>query len=232
MATKGRQEGFDNSSDSTTGGAGYAPLQPTSLVEKVADLVKQRVLDGVVKEGDKVNIDSLARELSVSAVPVREALARLGAIGLLKFVPNKGYTVAPRLSGEERRRLFEARTLIERAAVSLAVRHATPEQIDQLCQLNTRIGKLSSKRRESVQQQFLFLNHEFHRTLLQMTGNEYLEKAYESLSFDLLMTRDDAERVVDYGKLHSEHAQIIEMIRAKDVSGLDRLLHDHIMGNI
>jgi DNA-binding transcriptional regulator YhcF (GntR family) len=73
-----------------------------SLVDRIAEQVTTQIFDGALRAGDSVNIDALARAAQVSSVPVREALARLSATGLLVFTPNRGYSVAPLLTPEQR----------------------------------------------------------------------------------------------------------------------------------
>ena len=57
------------------------------LLEQVYELLKEQIIDRVYGPGDKLNIDAIAREMKVSSTPVREALARLVAEGLVAAVP-------------------------------------------------------------------------------------------------------------------------------------------------
>lgn len=73
--------------------------KPTSnLADSAFDSLKQRIVDGSYSPNQKLVISSLAREFSVSTIPVREALAKLNAVNLVIYVPNQGYRVAPRIS--------------------------------------------------------------------------------------------------------------------------------------
>jgi DNA-binding GntR family transcriptional regulator len=82
------------------------PLLAVSLVEMIAADLQTKIIDEEFRAGDRLVIDSIARLYNVSLVPVREALVRLHTQGLLTFVPNVGYRIAPALSAEDLDKLF------------------------------------------------------------------------------------------------------------------------------
>jgi GntR family transcriptional repressor for pyruvate dehydrogenase complex len=147
-------------------------------------------------------------------------------MGLLQFAPNRGYRVVPRLKPETRAELFEAREMLERAAAPLATAKRTEAQLAKLRSLNTEMRALGRKKRPD-QESFFLLNHQFHRLYVQMTGNSFLERMFESLSFDLLLSRETTE-VVDIARLSEEHDQIIAAIEKRDAPLLDVTLMKHI----
>lgn len=204
----------------------------TSLVDRVAEQVTTILLDGQLRPGDAININALAKTAGVSVVPVREALARLGAVGLLRFVPNHGYSVAPQLTPERRTALFEAREAIEAAAAPLAIKRRTTAQINILKKINTAIRHIPTSSLGNHQREFFRLNNAFHVCYLEMTHNEYLERAYRALAFDMLMSRDDDARHINYLRLADEHNGIIDALRLRDVSMLTDLVTRHIRQSI
>src|SRR5918998_3634571 len=100
-----------------------------------ADLVHEelraRLLRGDLRPGDKVPIATLARELGVSAIPVREGVKRLEAEGLLSFETHKG-AVVPRLDAAAIEETFAIRAELEGLAVRRAAATLTPERLDEL----------------------------------------------------------------------------------------------------
>jgi DNA-binding GntR family transcriptional regulator len=100
-----------------------------------ADLVHEelraRLLRGDLQPGDRVPIATLARELGVSAIPVREGVKRLEAEGLLAFETHKG-AVVPRLDAAAIEETFAIRAELEGLAVRRAAEAMTPERLEEL----------------------------------------------------------------------------------------------------
>jgi DNA-binding GntR family transcriptional regulator len=90
------------------------------------------LMDGKLEPGTPVSIDGMARDLGVSPTPIREALARLEATGMVARIALKGYRVAPLFMTEELGKLMEARRVIETANASMACSNATPELCTEL----------------------------------------------------------------------------------------------------
>nr|WP_238432735.1 GntR family transcriptional regulator [Micromonospora tarensis] len=103
------------------------PARRLTLAEDVYESIKTLVMDHILPPGERVNIDALARELDVSPTPVREALARLEADGLVRKRPLSGYTTTPLLTRAEFDDLFEVRQLLEGATAGRAAAHASAE---------------------------------------------------------------------------------------------------------
>ena len=74
---------------------GRSPTKTLTKQERVYRAIRERILSGAYPPGYRVVIDALATELGVSALPVREAIRRLEAEGLVVFRPNAGAHVAP-----------------------------------------------------------------------------------------------------------------------------------------
>jgi DNA-binding GntR family transcriptional regulator len=199
----------------------------TSLVDRVAGQVTAMIRRGELQPDAQVNINALAKRWSISLVPIREALARLSATGLLQFVPNRGYRVAPRLTKEERLALFEAREFLEVTAAKLAAKHRTDAQIDALKQLNEKMRALPSKSTEASSYAFFTLNDEFHKSYVRMSSNAYLIKWFEALSFDALVSRETGTEF-DIERLVGEHEQIIHAIAERKAATIRDLLKKHI----
>jgi len=199
----------------------------TSLVDRVAERVIGLIRRGELQPGAQVNINSLAKQWSISLVPIREALARLSATGLLQFIPNRGYRVSPRLTPEERASLFEVRELIELAAARVATTARTDEQISVLIKLNEQMRHLVEVDTNTRSYDFFTLNDEFHKAYVRMSANPYLIKWFDALSFDALISREvDAQ--FDIQRLVEEHDAIIRALQSRKAPKLRDLLRRHI----
>ena len=100
-----------------------------SLVDLAHDELHRLITDGGLGDGERIVIDQFAKILGTSLIPVREALARLHAEGLVTFERNKGYRVALRPTHDQLRQLFEARLVIETSARRSQSSTATAERL-------------------------------------------------------------------------------------------------------
>lgn len=89
------------------------PAENAALVDHVHLAIFHAIADLALSPGARVNIDEVARELGVSATPVREALARLAAEQLVRRRPRAGYVTVPLMSGDELAQLFALRLALE-----------------------------------------------------------------------------------------------------------------------
>ena len=96
--------------------------------------LRHAISSGALKPGDQVRQESLAAELSLSIVPVREALKVLQTEGQLTYRPNKGFVVS-KLSREELEEAYRIRGLLEDEAVRVGVPLLTTEDLELLAQL-------------------------------------------------------------------------------------------------
>jgi DNA-binding GntR family transcriptional regulator len=100
-----------------------AARQP--LVDDVYDVLVDMLMNHTLSPGARLNIDALARTLGVSPTPVREALARAEATGLVVKERNRGYAVAPLIGLDELHALMDFRLLVEPHAAGQAACPAT-----------------------------------------------------------------------------------------------------------
>ena len=93
--------------------AGMAsPLKGRTLAGRIADLLREEILDGAHPPGGPLRQDALAALYGVSRIPVREALLQLEGEGLVRIEPHRGAIVAP-LSAEEIADVFDLRLMLE-----------------------------------------------------------------------------------------------------------------------
>lgn len=101
-------------------------LEKKALPERIADVMRSRIIAGSLAPDMSIRQDLLAAELGVSKIPVREALARLEQDGLIVSQTNRGFFVAP-LSAEDAYDVFALRLKIEPDAVAYGCERAGPE---------------------------------------------------------------------------------------------------------
>jgi DNA-binding GntR family transcriptional regulator len=197
------------------------PLAYATKAEAVYDEIRRRILSGVLEPAAHLNQDALAPELGVSVTPVREALRRLEAEGLVRFQAHKTVVVAP-LSREELSEIYDLRLRLDPYAASLATTNASAEEIGEIDRLAR--APVSDDPAEQVA-----LNHAFHRAIYVRSGNALLADI-----LDRLWERTDRYRIMlltrDVNVLSAvrEHVQISEAMRARQPRTVARLTRAHI----
>lgn len=184
-----------------------------SKAQRAYDTIKQRIVDGTYGPGVRLVLDQLARDLSVSPVPIREAVRRLEAEGWVVFQHNVGAQVASIDLGQYSDAM-ETLALLEGYATASATPH-----ID--AALLAGAGHINDQMRESLAAfdplGFTQRNHEFHVLLCSRCPNAHLrallERQWQRMNhlrrstFSLVPGR--AQESVD------EHATLLEMIRSR-----------------
>jgi DNA-binding GntR family transcriptional regulator len=92
----------------------------STKASRLVDRIRESILSGELRPGTKINLDNLRREFKVSLSPLREALARLIAVGLVELHNNRGYTVAP-VSLANLAEITRLRVEFEKLALSSAI---------------------------------------------------------------------------------------------------------------
>ena len=144
--------------------------------ERVYAFVKAAILDRVYPGGELLTEGQLSEAVGVSRTPVREALLRLEASGLVKLYPKKGALVLPVLP-QEINDVLEARELIETHAAA----KVWPRRKELIAALEPRIREMRVHRRANDAKKFLEADRAFHEAIVEAAGNEILAKLYDSL---------------------------------------------------
>ncbi|MFS2316811.1 GntR family transcriptional regulator [Maricaulis sp. D1M11] len=106
------------------------PVQKTTIVDTLAQKLRDRILHNEIEAGTQLRQEALAEAFGVSRMPVREALRQLESEGLVIFHPHRGAVVSA-MSVDEATELFDLRQLVEPHLFHHACLNATPEQIVQ-----------------------------------------------------------------------------------------------------
>ena len=104
---------------------------PDSLTERVYRQLRSALITGEIPPGSRLVESTLAREMSVSRTPAREALHKLALEGLLYSIPRAGYIVAE-MSDYDIQDLFKTRMAIEQLVARWAQENITPEELQTL----------------------------------------------------------------------------------------------------
>lgn len=218
--------GFDQEGGKMAGKAGAKGI---SKSERVYRSLHEGILSGQFSPGYRLVLDRIAREMGVSPVPVREAVRRLEAEGLVEFQRNVGAIVSG-VDTKDYAVTMETMAVLEGYATALAIPHLTEEDLAEAEELNEQMREML---RDSFDpRQFTTLNNRFHRILTAKTPNhrlfDLLEREWERIT----IIRRSAFAFDPRYSMRSvnEHAQIVELIRDGAPSmDVELLVREHKM---
>ena len=205
------------------------------LRDEVYDYIVDLLLGGDLEPGSALNIGSLSRQLEVSPTPIREALVQLEHTGLVKRVALKGYRVAPPLSREQMQELFEARAIVEVAAVERAgtqlptLLPALTDAQEQHRLAAAVFETMNPEERAAGYRRYFEADWHFHETILANCGNRYLSQMAQSTSTHSHRMRQSASHGSnDTALAVSEHQAVLDCLQQGDVPGAAKAMSTHI----
>jgi DNA-binding GntR family transcriptional regulator len=193
--------------------------------ERTYTVLRDRIHAGAFAPRARLNIDALARELGVSAIPVREALRRLEAEGWVKFQPNVGAIVAP-VDATAWEQQMVAVAILEGAATADAAAHLGPADLIEIKGLAAEMERVAA---EGDPAAFSRLNRHLHAVIIGHCANEYLVELLEQTNRRLDRIRDTMFAYLpDRAKAATgEHARLIELIESGDGAEIERYARWH-----
>jgi len=201
------------------------------LTDVVFERLRDAILDGRLKAGQWLRQETLAQELGVSQMPVREALKRLVAEGLAVRIPYKGVKVVE-FSPEDIVDICTVRLVLEGLAVRLATPLITAKELERLKENLREAERLTGQDQMARRRQ---LNAEFHLSICQASGRQYLVRLLEMLwkwfpsvvlyegtfrQKELLLARADREM--------GEHRAILKALERQDAQQAEEETRRHI----
>ncbi|MDR1634210.1 MAG: GntR family transcriptional regulator [Bifidobacteriaceae bacterium] len=212
--------------------AGAIPVVRRQVLgDGVFDAIRGLLLNGNLQAGDRISVDGLARQFGVSPTPVREALARIEASGLVVREPMRGYKVAPAMSRTDLEELMDARILIEPYNAEVACRLG-PEGL--VRDLEAVLGVMANAPLGPGFEQyrvFLESDQNFHKLIGRAAGNAYLARAVEGFGGHLRrFSLFGVNGVADALTALAEHRLILEAMKQRRPEEAASAMRDHLKG--
>jgi DNA-binding GntR family transcriptional regulator len=211
-----------------------------ALVDKLAATIQARVLSGELASGTRLRQEALAEEFGVSRTPVREALRKLQASGLVELRPNRGALVRG-LSAREIRDAYEVRAELEGLAAELAAVRIRQEQLDRLREAQALFGDAlehtvraradSHEPRDEEIARWGRANDLFHQVIQEAAGNDVLVRTlghlHRSFPRDLsrIVLRESTALLRDNVQ---EHAAVLAALERGDAATARELMARHV----
>ena len=207
-----------------------SPSWPTgSAAQRAYDFAKWAILTAVYEAGDVITEGGLAREIGVSRTPVREALLRLEAEGLVRLYPKKGAIVSS-FTIQEAEDVLEARVMVENFTAS----RTFVNRVALLAELEPVHEEMKRKRRERDTAGFTDCDRVFHELIVDAAGNSVLSSIYRMLrerqtlfTSVIVRGRDDLMQ-----EAIEEHDKVIAALRGDDERDFRQVVNDHLQWSI
>lgn len=199
-------------------------------VDEVFEAIREAILQHVFEPGQRLVVEELAEKLGVSLTPVRSAMQMLTSEGLVETRPRSGTFVA-HLSARDLEETFEIRLALELLAVELAAQSIQPEQLQRLRELLAQLPAFAQQ--EDGRRQHDEANQEFHRVLIEASGNRRLAEIYKSLNAHIQIARIHAARADWRERLRDEqqeHERIVAALEKRDAAAASEAMRRHIEG--
>lgn len=196
------------------------------LRDEVFNTLREKILKGVYKPGERLMEIHLADQLGVSRTPIREAIRMLELEGLVKMVPRKGAQVA-KISKEDLQDVLEVRKALDTLSVKLACERITEDEIKLLNNAEREFEKaLASKDVRDIAE----ADVAFHDVIHAATKNGRLKSMISNLAERIYRYRFEyIKQQSDGGKtLMLEHREIMRCIESRDVESAVKATEIHI----
>ena len=195
------------------------------LASHVQEALREAIIAGRFRPGEKLNERQLASELGVSTTPVKEALQRLQIDGLVRIEPRRG--IYAKFDARQASEMSMARAALESMIARQAASNASQKDIEDLEQAVERMGDATRKGNAA---KLIALNKEFHSLIQRASGCTYLVSLQEGLHIyerlsraTLLGSAAERERVL------REHKAIAVAIGGRDPDRAERAMRDHVI---
>jgi DNA-binding GntR family transcriptional regulator len=215
-------------------------VSESTKADDIALALEDDIVSGRIEPGTVLRQEQLSARFAVSRTPIREALRRLAALGLVSFVPNRGVRVRT-LARDELREAFLVRAELESLATELATPRMTAADLAALDATEQRFGELTlalrAKARSGIEDnplaiEWMRANYAFHDVIYAASGAPYVErmaKAARRTFIGQITWVARAELDDLYERNDREHRAIREAIAAGSAVGARALAREHVL---
>jgi DNA-binding GntR family transcriptional regulator len=217
--------GYEKHYPDTNDEKGVTFQKPESIVDAVANFLRQSILSGNLAPGERINNAELTKSLGVSIVPFREALRILENEGLIVSHSSRGKWIA-NITRDDLEETFELREVLEMSALDLIRKHEeagrnVKDKLKSLA-LDKKSFSLSAK-----------LCASFHRSLIELAENEKLMSIYNILANNIQRYQEMCYTIYHGAGSNmeehlAEHSKILDPLIKGDYKQAKTLLRSHL----
>jgi DNA-binding GntR family transcriptional regulator len=203
------------------------PVRQLPLPETIQRQIKAAIVTGEFVPWQMLRQEELAQRLGASRAPLREALSRLEAEGLVVLLPRRGYAVMS-LDRDEIAELFDLRIVLEERLARLAVERRSAEDVERLRAISGAMSALSPQTNPDIVALWYDQNTEFHAALVEPANLRHFTRLYNTVRENLEpYIRVEMQLTGGFEQAQDEHDQIVAAFAARDADTLGRLISEH-----
>lgn len=203
----------------------FGKVRQESLRELVHRSIRDAILKGNLRPGERIVESRVAKSMGVSQAPVREAIRELEQAGLIVSFPNRGAYVRE-LTPKDLREIYSLRAVLERFAVEQAV----PLFGDEDCKrLEALVDEMVRHAEAKETEAFVEADFAFHAYICKKSGHALLVKTWEGISpwnWTFVSVLWDDRPIVELAK---RHIDVVEAIKGANPAEAGDVMHRHIM---
>lgn len=196
--------------------------------DEVYQILRRGIITRQFAPGLRLNLEELEEEFGVSRTPIKEALQRLEAEGLVEIKPRRG-TYVVSIDRRDIEETWEIRRVLERYAAEVVAEKVAEEELERLRGLVEAMEQLPLENLPPIIEKLIGLDHDFHVLLVSFAHNRRLTEMYDGVGHfcqlircQLVFEPDDLQRA------RLEHRRIFDALQARDSKRLVRSLDDHM----
>jgi DNA-binding GntR family transcriptional regulator len=195
-----------------------------SLYEEIADIIRDRIVEGILPAGSFVDEPALAEELDVSRTPVREALKVLAFEGLIDLFPNQGSYVTE-ITAEDARQLIELLAQLEGFAGELACQRGSDEMLRSLVRTHEEMVHAYQRGDKPA---YFKLNQKIHDDIVAASGNKQLIEAHRRCTRRVRRIRYISNlQHTAWEQSVVDHEAMLKALIGRDAAVARRIMTDH-----
>ena len=205
---------------------GNKSLSLNTISGQAYEIIKNDICDGVYPPGYWLQEKELAKQLSISRSPIREAFHRLATEQLVKEIPNKG-TFVRDLSPRDIEEIFELRVLLENHSID----HITPEKLTEevIDELKNIVEALKSTYIANDLKTYIGLDKQLHNMIIHIARNATIESVYNQTTS--LISRFRSYSLTGEKRFHdsvTEHEKIVKNILSGNTQKAKDINYEHL----
>jgi DNA-binding GntR family transcriptional regulator len=214
----------------------------STKADDIALVIEEAIVSGELAPGTVLRQEHLSEQFDVSRTPIREALRRLAALGLVSFVPNRGVRVRT-ISREELHEAFMVRAELEGLATEVAARQITPDELAELEVAELHFAGISKElrsrepgeARRSIMGDWVRANLAFHDVIYRVADLPLVEQLAKSArrSFSGPAVWAPGDHSIDdlYARNAEQHRAIRQALAARSGEGARALAREHVLSS-
>lgn len=204
-----------------------------AAVDKAYLEIREGIVGGRYAPGSHLTAQELASATGLSRTPVREAMRRLHAEGLVKFIPHRGVFVR-HLDHQEIHKIYDIIVLLETYAAEAAAQHVTPAQLHELEALSNSMEEQLTLLTESGSPQAAARiandNGRFHRLIVEAADNSWLQSAFSVIvEVPQVMNTFRGYRVDEMRRSQMQHVELLLAFKDRDVDWARSTMRSHVL---